>query len=538
LYVVLLPLIIAAAGVLSYYAWDTASRFEELGATSIAHSTLLLVEEKIDRIEQQIISRDNAVFHLVEVGEPDGLRTRWLPLAERVSPSVRAVLVLSDDLEVVDYAARATPEEQRVFLKLFKKRLASELSLADLAVGQLRHLHTTVNGTSYLLSYMSVLYEGSPFIVVAHHDTGYILREEFPRLFANEEARAYLNVVDDDGKRLFGDSLTKVADYLVGKRFPTTLYRWRLQLAPKDAPLLEQQARQREFNKAALIASSGLILVAAVVFFLYASLQERRLNALKSDFIANVSHELKTPLSVVRMFAELLMTQRVSSPQKQRQYLEMIGRESERLSALIENVLDFAALERGKQTYAREEADLGEIVQRGVETVRARLDNVELRVHVPESAPPVSVDPQAILLAVINLIDNAVKYGEGSAIDVSVEIARRELWVQVRDHGPGIPREETRRVFDRFYRVRRPGQQVRGSGIGLSLVKHIAEAHGGRAWADNAPDGGAVVSFSVARGRAERRAAPAADVRGAAREPSLEEPALNDPAEGVPSSRS
>src|SRR4051812_36035240 len=212
----------------------------------------------------------------------------------------------------------------------------------------------------------------------------------------------------------------------------------------------------------------------------------------------------------------MLMTERVTSPQKQRQYLEMIGRESERLSSLIENVLDFAALERGKQTYAREEADLAEIVQRGVETVRPRLEHVELRVNLPDAVPSVSVDPQAVLLAVINLIDNAVKYGEGSPIDVSLLVQRRELWIQVRDRGPGIPKEETRRVFDRFYRVRRPGQQVRGSGIGLSLVKHIAEAHGGRAWAENAPDGGAIVSFSVAY-RGERRTATGG------------EPTLNDP---------
>jgi two-component system phosphate regulon sensor histidine kinase PhoR len=524
-YIVLLPLIIAAAGVLSYYTWETASRFEELGTSSIAHSTLLLAEEKVDRIEQQIISRDNAVFHLIDVSDPDGLRTRWLPLAERISPSVRAVLILSDDLEVVDYAARATPEEQRAFLRLFKKRLAPELPLSEIGTEQLRHLHTTVNGTSYLISFMAMTFEGTTFIVVAHHDTGFIVREEFPRLFANEEARAYFNVVDDDSKRIYGDSLAKVADYLVGKRFPTTLYRWRLQLAPKDAPLLEQQARQREFNKAALLGSSALILVASVVFFLYASLQERRLNALKSDFVANVSHELKTPLSVVRMFSELLITGRVSSAQKQRQYLEMISRESERLSALIENVLDFAALERGKQTYAREEADLTEIVQRGVETVRPRLEGGELRVQVPDPVPTVSVDPQAVLLAVINLIDNAVKYGEGSPIDVAVLVKPREIWVQVRDRGPGIPREETRRVFDRFYRVRRSGQQVRGSGIGLSLVKHIADAHGGRAWADNSPDGGAIVSFSVAKIRTERRGQTAGEAT------------LNDPTEGVPSSR-
>jgi two-component system phosphate regulon sensor histidine kinase PhoR len=521
---VLVPLIIAAAGVLTYYTWDTASRFEELGASSIAHSTLLLVEEKVDRIEQQIISRDNAVFHLVDVSDPDGLRSRWLPLAERISPSVRAVLILTDELEVVDYAARATPSEQRAFLKLFRKRVVPELELEDLGIDQLRHLHTTIDGTSYLISYMAVTYEGQNFVLAAHHDTGYIVREEFPRLFANEEARAYFNIVDEDSKRVFGDSLAKVADYLVGMRFPTTLYRWRLQVAPKDAPLLEQQARQREFNKAAVIASSVLILLAAVAFFLYASLQERRLNALKSDFIANVSHELKTPLSVVRMFAEMLLTQRVNSPEKQRQYLEMICRESERLSSLIENVLDFAALERGKQKYEREEADLAEIVARGVETVRQRSENLEVRVNIPEMVPRVLVDPQAVLLAVINLLDNAIKYGEGTPVEVTLLVRPREVWVQVRDHGPGIPVEETRRVFDRFYRVRKPGQQIRGSGIGLSLVKHIADAHGGTARAENAADGGAIVSFSVARTRRDRKAQAAL------------EQALNDATDGVSSS--
>jgi signal transduction histidine kinase len=166
---------------------------------------------------------------------------------------------------------------------------------------------------------------------------------------------------------------------------------------------------------------------------------------------------------------------------------------------LIENVLDFAALERGKQSYTPEEADLAEIVQRAVETVRHRLEGTELRVHAPEQLPRVLVDAQAVLLATINLLDNALKYGEGTPIDVHLDVRPSELCISVRDRGPGIPRAEVRRVFDRFYRVRRPGQQQRGSGIGLSLVKHIADAHGGHAWASNAIDGGAIVSFSVAR---------------------------------------
>jgi len=531
LYILLVPLIVAAAGVLGYFTWETASQYEELGASSIAHITLLLVEEKVDRIERDIILRDNAVFHLIDVPElleatdPEGLGARWLPLAERISPSVREVLVLTDELEVIDYVSRAAAQEQPAFLRLFKKHIAPELSIGALEPNQLRHLHTTLNGTNYLISYQTTSYDGRTFVLAAHHDIGYIVRTEFPRLVSNEEGGAYLNVVDEDARRIFGDSLSQVADYIVGVRFPTTLYRWRMQVAPKDAPLLKEQARRRELNKAGLIALSVAVLLVGVAFLLFATIQERRLNGLKSDFIANVSHELKTPLSAVRMFGEMLLTQRVASEEKRKQYLEIICREAEQLSSLIENVLDFAALERGKQSYTPEEADLGEIVQRAIETVRHRIEGAELRVHAPEQVPHVLVDAQAMLLATINLLDNALKYGEGTPIDVSIQVQPRELSISVRDRGPGIPRGDIRRVFDRFYRVRRPGQQQRGSGIGLSLVKHIADAHGGRAWASNAEDGGAIVSFSVAR--TSKRS-------GRLRE-EPEPPRLNEPRESVTS---
>ncbi len=514
-YFVLSPLLIAAAGVLSYYTWETATRYEELGASSIAHSTLLLVEEKVDRIEQQIIATDNAVFHMVDVSDPEGLRARWLPYAPRISPSVRAVLIMTEDLQVVDYVARASANDERSFLRVFKKDLLPEIELSTLEPERLHHLHTSHAGVSYLVSYKLTELDGQRFLLAAHHDTGYLVREDFPRLFSSDEARAQFNVVDDDNRRMFGESLRDSGDYIVGVRFPTTLYRWRMQVAPKDAPLLEEQARQREFNKASLIALSVLVLLLGVVFLLYATIKERRLNALKSDFIANVSHELKTPLSVVRMFAEMLLTERVSSAEKKKQYLEMICRESERLSGLIENVLDFAALERGKQKFEPQEADLAAIVTRGVETVRHRLESTEVRLMVPPNVPLVVVDEDAILLALINLLDNAAKYGEGTAIDVGIEVQRRELLITVRDRGPGIPKEDARRVFDRFYRVPRPGLAVRGSGIGLSLVKHIAEAHGGRAFTNNALDGGAIVGFSVPLQRNTREAAKGQSLKDA-----------------------
>ncbi len=233
---------------------------------------------------------------------------------------------------------------------------------------------------------------------------------------------------------------------------------------------------------------------------IYAADKERRLNALKAEFVANVSHELKTPLSVVRMFAELLLTKRVRSEEKQEQYLELICRESERLSALIENVLDFAALERGKREFQMREGRLEDVVARAIDTFRYRIENEggEVRLDAASELPPVMLDEQAVLLSVINLLDNAVKYGRGTPVEVRIRREDGVLRVAVRDHGPGIPKSDLKRVFERFYRTRKNESDVRGSGIGLSLVKHIAEAHGGRAWAENAEDGGAVVGFSVA----------------------------------------
>jgi len=505
-YLVLLPAIAVAACVLGYYTYVTASQFDQLGEQSIAHSTLLLVEEKVDRIERGVIDADNAVLHVVNVDHPDSVDTAWMPLAERISPSVRAVLVLDDGGAVLSYAARASEEDKRDFLKVFLERILPELQLERLGPGRLKHLHGNYADQNYLVSYIAEVHRGRRYYLVAHHDTGYLVREEFPALFADEEGKQLYNVVDEDNHRIFGPSLAGAGDYVVGRRFPTTLYMWRLQVAPKQAPLLEAKGRSRRFNEAGLLGLSFGIILLGIVFLLYAADKERRLNALKSEFIANVSHELKTPLSAIRMFGELLLTKRVPNDKKKEEYLAIICRESERLSALIENVLDFAAVERGVRTYEMRAADVSAVVARTVETFRHRIEHegTEVRVERIGDAMRVRIDEQEIFLAVLNLLDNAAKYGGGTPIGVTVEAKRHEVQIRVRDRGAGIPEDDLRRVFDRFFRSR--GSPSRGSGIGLALVKHIAEAHGGRAWATNAPDGGAVVGFSIRRKRAAKGA--------------------------------
>jgi two-component system phosphate regulon sensor histidine kinase PhoR len=500
LYLVLIPAVLVAAAVLGYYSIQSARQLTQISEQSVLQTTLLLVDEKVDRIEQGVIHADEAVFQLMDPAEPHSFEQAWPPLAERLSPSVRALVMLDDGGNVIAEQCRCTDDEREDFVKTLTEQILPDLALHAAPIGQLRHLHRSYGSESYLMSYRAVRHEGRRVYMVAHHDTGYVIRNLLPDIFASEERERRWNVVDEENHLVYGPSLARAGDYLVGRTFPTTFYGWRIQVAPKAAPALRAGTATRQYTEAALIGLSLAVMLLGVGFILYGATRESRVNALRSEFIANVSHELKTPLSVVRMFTEMLLTERVRDDQKKRQYLETILRESERLSALIENVLDFSAIERGKEAYDFREGGLEDVVARAVDTYRSRMEGggSAIRVETKGPIPLARFDEQALMLALLNLIDNAVKYGAGSPVDVTIERGRRHVYLRVRDHGPGIPPEHHRRVFERFFRVRSKDHGgVRGSGIGLALVKRIAEAHGGRAWVESPEGGGARVSFSV-----------------------------------------
>jgi two-component system phosphate regulon sensor histidine kinase PhoR len=189
------------------------------------------------------------------------------------------------------------------------------------------------------------------------------------------------------------------------------------------------------------------------------------------------------------MFTELLLSGRASTEEKRHEYLQIITNESERLTALIENVLDFAKFERGKSAFESHEGDLGPVVAHAVDIYRHRAAREEMQVEtvIPEGLPPANFDNRAVELVIMNLLDNAFKYAKkGKLVKVEVRVRGSDLEIRVTDHGPGIAPEEHRRIFERFVRGK-SGQekQVRGSGIGLALVKHIAQSHGGDAWVES-----------------------------------------------------
>jgi two-component system phosphate regulon sensor histidine kinase PhoR len=292
-------------------------------------------------------------------------------------------------------------------------------------------------------------------------------------------------VLNESGRVLYGEAVPVDGAFVFVERFPTTLYQWRLQIAPREVGSMRREARaRRTYNLALVLVSIGVILVGMVVL-LAAVRKEAVASQLKSEFISNVTHELKTPLSLIRMFAELLALGRTADAKTTGEYAEIITRESDRLTRLIDNVLDFARIERGKAAYEFHLGNLTTVVERGVDLVRYRADKagVTLDTEIEPDLPDTMLDENAMTLLLLNLLENALRYGaaEGGKIGVRLNQQDEHLLLTVADEGPGIPKDELSYIFDRFYRGRAVrSRSAGGSGIGLSLVKHIALAHGGR----------------------------------------------------------
>ncbi len=483
LYFVLVPAIGLAVLLLGAAALRTTLQIEKASQQTVFDATWSLAKERVDRLDKMIIAQDNAVDEAVRVDELASIAQRW---SVRETPTVRAVMVLDlgDQMhEVRAFVSRRPGPEDDAFRRLLVHRLLPLMALDEAPLDQLRHLHQAIEDKSYLISYWQREHQGRRFLVVAWHYVQKLVLEVMPQLYRELDRSSRMNVVDQEGRILFGPPI-QAGGFTVGLQFPTTLYNWRLQVALTSAEGLEQRAIRQRYVQLGVVGLAMLIAIAGVVIVVRATIQERRLAALKSDFVANVSHELKTPLASVRMFGEMLLTRRVPSEDKRDEYLQIIVGESERLSALIDNVLDFAKVERGKAAYDFAEQDVAEVAARAVEVLRYRAERKGIAIRTELERATAVIDARAIELLLINLLDNALKYATGTTfIDVRVAAAEDGgVLIWVTDEGPGIDPEDQSRIFDRFVRGQvAQDTRVRGSGIGLALVKHIAESHGGSA---------------------------------------------------------
>jgi signal transduction histidine kinase len=247
----------------------------------------------------------------------------------------------------------------------------------------------------------------------------------------------------------------------------------------------ESWAKTNFFINVTLSAALAVVLLGGMAFTVRTALREMKLSAMKNEFVSNVSHELRTPLASIRVFGELMRRGRVGDPSKVTEYGSYIETESQRLSQLINNILDFSRIESGEKIYSFEPGDLEELLTGTLATFRIRLreHGLEIEYQGPEEPlPDLYMDTNAMDRAVANLLDNAVKYSKDGAL-ITTRLSQRddEVVLSVTDRGIGIPSDEHKRIFDRFHRVgTNLVHDVKGTGLGLSLVQHIARAHGGR----------------------------------------------------------
>lgn len=249
-----------------------------------------------------------------------------------------------------------------------------------------------------------------------------------------------------------------------------------------------------------VVALVGLLVTGSVLALVFLR-REATLSKLQTDFVSKVSHELRTPLTSIRMFAEML--QNTEDPEQMRLCIDVLEKETGRLSERIERLLDWGRMEAGRRVYDRHPVSVEDLITESLQhfdTATVGREE-EVQVEMEPDLPTLLVDRHAIVDALVNLLSNAYKYtGDDKAIGLRAQADHRTVRISVWDNGMGIPPREQRRIFQKFYRIDdRLSREIEGSGLGLAIVRHVAQAHGGRVELDSEVGKGSTFTIVLSR---------------------------------------
>jgi len=309
------------------------------------------------------------------------------------------------------------------------------------------------------------------------------------------EAPATGSSLEDVVARLFEPAITVLS-------LPPPLGGWRLRITGDD-PTRALLRRDAWLYPATLVFLVGLVVVGSVFTFASAR-REIRLSRLQTDFVSSVSHELRTPLTSIRLFVETLQSGRLHDPDKVQECLDLLAQESDRLQRMIERVLDWARMEAGRRVYDFAPVAPADLAHATLRTLKSHnlLTDEPIDLQLGDDLPEIHADTDAIVEALLNLLQNALKNTPTPRrIVLSASRAGRGVALAVSDNGPGIHKQHHRRIFEKFYQVDArlsaptQGRVDRGSGLGLSIVRAVARAHGGRVEVESEPSRGATFTL-------------------------------------------
>ena len=309
----------------------------------------------------------------------------------------------------------------------------------------------------------------------------------------------FARLLDQDDRLIAGPNTLPSQDHFLRQALNPMLPGFHLEVCFRDGVFTGATERKKVVYLGVALSIIGSMLV----IFILASrsiMRQSRLNKLKNDFVATITHELKTPLASCRLLVDTLLEDRYHSPAQAKEYLALIAKENQRLSHLIDNFLTFSRMERNKQVFAFASTDPVQVVRDAVAAMQTKFNGkVQFHMDLAADPPTLQADHDALVTVLVNLLDNAYKYsGTDKRITLALQADADALRFSVSDNGMGMTRRQRKRIFDRFYQIdTRLVRPVEGAGLGLTIVKFIVEAHRGSITVTSQPGCGSCFTVSL-----------------------------------------
>jgi signal transduction histidine kinase len=478
---VALAAIVAPAAIVAVLGWVSLRQWEASAEALFREQARDMAAMAVEKVEMTLRHEEDALLERLRDALGAGAAAPALETLVHGAPLVDRLYVLDRHGRAL-YPPVTGPEDAGVL-----SALSAETAGGFWERGGRRELRV---GDRLLVAVILATPGGAPVLVACTRDLEALRRLVLETTLGTLESPTILAVLDHAGRPVYSRAPLDDAERLTAIAFRTGLPAWQLAVyqPPGTSP------RQAVRRQVALFTGAFAVLLAVIAAAAVATWRlvrrESEMARLKAEFVGNVSHDLKTPLAVIRMYSETLEMGRVPEEARRQNYFRVIARESERLSHLIDNVLDFSRIESGRQRYDTAPTALEPLVREALDAFAHPLEQqgFKVEVDVPADLPEVEADAGAVVQALGNLVDNAIKYSAGDrSLTVRARVEGGGVAVTVADRGIGIPAAEHARIFEKFYRVGRSETQGRrGSGVGLALVRHIAEAHGGRVTVESA----------------------------------------------------
>lgn len=349
-----------------------------------------------------------------------------------------------------------------------------------------------------LISYRQLInfIDSENYICGFKWNTDTLRRSIIPAIFDSISAETGLHYYLLEEVDSFTNQLPENSLSLSFRRFP---FPWKLIVEQPALNSLEDATKKEMLIYGLMLGITITMMILGALLIARDIKRESDSMSLKTEFVHNVSHELKTPLSLIRLYGETLLFKKNLSNNDKTDALQVITKESERLSHMINNILDFSKIEMGRKEFKIQKGNFANIIRDTLDSYRYHLEKKGFKIieEIAKNIPLMKFDKEAIEGMLINLLSNAIKYSpEKKILTVKLYKQNHNVLLEVSDKGIGIPSIEIPHIFDRFYRSKQKlGFESRGSGLGLTLVKHVVESHGGKIKVESKPGEGSTFSI-------------------------------------------